>query len=236
MSVLKLTQPQRRVSHPHEGDQCARAEHRASIKHHSVRRPSMRASEQRRVSILKLTQPQRRASYPDTHEGDQLRKSSRSASSKHRAPQRTPPKHASERAAACVDAKADAAAVASVRPPQGRSVRKSRASSKHQAPQRTPPKHESERAAACVDAKADAAAAASITPTRAISCTRAEHRVSIEHHSVRRPSMRASEQRRVSMLKLTQPQRRASHPRGRSAVQEPSIEQASSTTAYAAQA
>ena len=54
--------------------------------------------------------------------------------------------------------------------------------------------------------------AASVTPTRAISCARAEHRVSIEHHSVRRPSMRASEQRRVSMLKLTQPQRRASQP------------------------
>ena len=64
--------------------------------------------------MLKLTQPQRRASYPDTHEGDQLRKSS--ASSKHRAPQRTPPKHESERAAACVDAKADAAAAASVIP------------------------------------------------------------------------------------------------------------------------
>ena len=155
-----------------------------------------------------------------------------SIESKHRAPQRTPPKHESERAAACVDAKADAAAAASVTPTRAisctraehrvsiehHSVRRpsmrasEQRSIKHHAPQRTPPKHESERAAACVDAKADAAAAASVTPTRAISCTRAEHRVSIEHHSVRRPSMRASEQRRVSMLKLTQPQRRASHP------------------------
>ena len=107
---------------------------------------------------------------------------------------------------------------------EGDQLRKSRASSKHRAPQRTPPKHESERAAACVDAQADTAAAASVTPTRAISRARAEHRASIEHHSVRRPSMRASEQRRVSVQKLTQPQRRASHPRGRSAAQEPSIE------------
>ena len=48
--------------------------------------------------------------------------------------------------------------------------------------------------------------------TRAISCARAEHRVSIEHQRTLPKHASEREQRRVSMQKLTQLQRRASHP------------------------
>jgi hypothetical protein len=99
---------------------CARAEHRVSIEHQRTLPKHASEREQRRVSVQKLTQPQWRASHP--HEGDQLRKSR--ASSKHRAPAYAAQACERARTAACVDAKADAAAAASVTPPRGRSAYK----------------------------------------------------------------------------------------------------------------
>ena len=77
-----------------------------------------------------------------THEGHQLLKSR--ASSKHRAPAYAAQACERAKAAACVDAKADAPAAASVTPPRGISC----ARAEHQVSiehKHTPPKHASER-------------------------------------------------------------------------------------------